>query len=304
MKKFILKYIIFVLPILIPLVLLEVCIRNIPNDYSYKNQYMSSHAASIETLILGNSHTYLGVNPEFIDSKSFNLAHVGETLEYDVKLFDNFKENLSNLKILVIPISYLSMFDSDLKNGRKNYNLYYELNETDFIVDNLEVLNKNWIDIIKDSYTYYYLNEPSPYLESNRLGWYDKKNAKEINYARMEVVAKQDERAHFHKLKFNLDVLEKLIYTNEIMGVKVVIVSTPLHWVYRSFLKDDQLNLALSSVNKLATDHKNVSYYNFMDSELFDEADFKDGDHLNAFGAEKFTLILNDIINKKLDSNE
>ena len=38
-----------------------------------------------------------------------------------------------------------------------------------------------------------------------------------------------------------------------------------------------------------------------MDNTLFDESYFKDGDHLNAKGAKKFTLMLNKIINNNLN---
>jgi hypothetical protein len=306
MKKFILKYIIFVLPILIPLVLLEVCIRNIPNDYSYKNHYMSSHAASIETLILGSSHTYLGVNPEFIDSKSFNLSHLGETIEYDVRLFDKFKANLENLKIVVLPISYYHLYNRGInKRWIKNYNLYYDFNDTDFLVDNLEVLNENWIDLIKDSYSYYYLNKPSPYLKLNTLGWLEKMKANVEDYNLIsKKMAKLHTKTNFTALEYNISVLEAFSLECQKMGVEVLFVTLPVHSTYKKALNVEQLKLTRSSAQGIASDFNNVGYYNFMDSELFEESDFRDADHLNALGAEKFSIILNDIINKKLNSNE
>ena len=83
------------------------------------------------------------------------------------------------------------------------------------------------------------------------------------------------------------------------MNVKVLIVTTPVHVAFRKALNEEQLNLTILSAEKLAKDFKNVYYYNFIDNSLFDESDFKDGDHLNANGAQKFTLLLNKIINEK-----
>jgi hypothetical protein len=304
MKKFLVKFLVFVLPIILPLGLLECGIRNIPNDYSYKNEYMNNNSKNIETLIIGSSHSYLGVNPEFLDSKSFNLSHLWETLEYDDILFNNFKDNLQNLKIVVIPISYHSLFNRGMKN-KKNYNIYYHLKETDFLVDNLEILNKNLLDLIEDCYSYYYLKQPSPYLKSSTLGWHEKMEGNVEDYIlASEKIAKLHTKDNFNELEFNINVLEDLIYQCEKKGVKVIMVTTPVHVAYNNALKKDQLDVALSTANKLATQFKNVSYYNFLESSLFLEPDFKDGDHLNALGAKKLTLILNDIINEKLKDNE
>jgi len=302
MKKFLFKYMIFILPIIGPILLLEMSVRNIPNDYRLKNEYMFSNSNSIETLILGNSHTYLGVNPTFIDSRSFNLAHNGETLEYNIKLFNKYKKNLQTLKVIVIPISYGSLFNTAIKKWIKNYNIYHNLKETDYLVDNLEVLNKNWIDLIEDNYLYYYLMKPSPYLKSNSLGWYEKM---EDNVDDYNMVSKKAAKWHtadnFNQLPLNLDLLKEFFIECENRGIKIIIVTTPTHIAYRKELDKTQLSLTFSATSKLAKDFKNVSYHNFMDNTFFDESDFKDGDHLNAKGAEKFTLMLNKIINNNLN---
>jgi len=302
MKKFLYKYMIFILPIIGPILLLEMSVRNIPNDYRLKNEYMSSNSNSIETLILGNSHTFLGVNPKFIDSRSFNLAHNGETLEYNIKLFNKYKKNLQTLKVIVIPISYGSLFNTGIKKWIKNYNIYHNLKETDYPVDNLEVLNKNWIDLIKDNYLYYYLKKPSPYLKSNPLGWHEKMedNVDDYNMVSRKA-AKWHTADNFNQLPLNLDLLKEFFIECENRGIEIIIVTTPTHIAYRKELDKTQLSLTFSATSKLAKDFKNVSYHNFMDNTLFDESDFKDGDHLNAKGAKKFTLMLNKIINNNLN---
>ena len=59
-----LKLLLFLTPLLVLFVSGEFLIRQIPNDYRYKNEFLSKNSRSIETLILGGSHTHTGVDPE------------------------------------------------------------------------------------------------------------------------------------------------------------------------------------------------------------------------------------------------
>lgn len=298
MKKFILKFSIVVLPIIIPLFLLELGARNIPNDYSFKNSYMTLNSQDIETLVLGNSHTYLGVNPEFITSKCFNFAQVGESLDYNIRIFTKFEEDLKNVKTIIIPISYANLFKKTMILGKYNYNIYYNLDINDFPVDNLEILNRNWIDLINDFYTYYFLKKESPYIKTNDVGWYTETSTKyDLNLSRMKEVARQDTAIDYRWLNSNLEMLSSFISEQHSKGVKVIIISTPLHEGYRKFMNKKQLNKAITSGTKLALKFDNVNYYNFMNHDLFLNSDFKDADHLNSNGAKKLSLMLNTIIN-------
>ena len=63
MKKFLLYILKIILPILFFFLVLEIAIRNIPNDYKLKQKYLQQNTAEINTLILGSSHTYYGLKP-------------------------------------------------------------------------------------------------------------------------------------------------------------------------------------------------------------------------------------------------
>ena len=57
--------------------------RNVPNIYSYKNNYMQDHSDSIEILILGASHTFEGLKADSFSTRTFNMANPSQELEYD-----------------------------------------------------------------------------------------------------------------------------------------------------------------------------------------------------------------------------
>ena len=302
MKKFLIKFLLVVCPVVLPLVLMEVAVRHIPNNYNFKNDFMTSQSEGLETLIMGNSHGYLGINPEYLDTAAFNLCNLAESMDYTNKLYTKFDPQLNNLKTLVIPISYEGMFLKNMGVSRYNYNLYYDLKINDYLVDNLEILNGNWIDLITDCYSYYVDKTPSPYLQTSALGWFSEiSDNKKFDYDRMEQLALRDTNNDIATLNYNIAIVKELISKLQKKGITLVMVSTPLHEGYRKFLDANQLNLLKTSAQQLADQSENVMYYNFMDSVLFEDSDFMDGDHLNTEGAAKFTRILNQLINLKTD---
>ena len=42
----------------------------IPNVYRLKNEWLSKNSSNVELLVLGNSHCYYGICPEYFSCKS------------------------------------------------------------------------------------------------------------------------------------------------------------------------------------------------------------------------------------------
>jgi len=145
MKKFWLHILKIIVPIFIFFLVLEIAIRKIPNDYQLKKSYLDKNASKINTLILGSSHTFYGVNPKYFSKQTFNAAYVSQTLDLDEELLDVYKNKLTNLKTIIIPISYFSLFETletDVEKWRlKNYILYYDFENKYHFTANFETLN-------------------------------------------------------------------------------------------------------------------------------------------------------------------
>ncbi len=133
MNKFIKKTLFFCAPVLIFIVIMELLLRNIPNTYSYKKNYLDQHSNEIEILFLGSSHAYRAINPKFIHLNGFNAALISQSLDYDIEILKKYEKQMDKLKFIVIPIDYFSLYnrlETGIENWRiKNYNLYYGLNK-------------------------------------------------------------------------------------------------------------------------------------------------------------------------------
>ena len=67
-------------------ILLELLIRNIPNDYKLKKSYLDENSNKIENIFLGSSHTYYGIRPEIIIGNSFNASHISQGIYCDYRI--------------------------------------------------------------------------------------------------------------------------------------------------------------------------------------------------------------------------
>lgn len=298
MKLFIRKSIIFSLPIVLFLVVTETIIRQIPNDYSYKNKYLSSNSKHIETLVLGSSHSFFGINPDYFTRSAFNAAHVSQSLNYDYFIFNKFKNKLSNLKTVVIPVSYFTLF-SQLENGIenwrvKNYSIYYGCKCHYDLKYNFEIIGKNPLEILKQIYTYH---KGTNHITISELGFgLSYSNVKQSDLLTTGVTAaKRHTMSDLGLLNTNIVLLNKLI-TESNKGIKVILFTPPARKSYISNLNEHQLSVMKSSIADIIKGKFNVEYYDFMDDAQFVDSDFKDADHLNGIGAKKLTQLINRMI--------
>jgi hypothetical protein len=98
------------LPIVLVAFICEVAFRAIPNDYKLKRHYLDKNALQIETLILGSSHALYGINPEYFTTKTFNGSNISQSINYDYQIIKKYEKDLKNLKTLILPLSYFTLF--------------------------------------------------------------------------------------------------------------------------------------------------------------------------------------------------
>ena len=162
MNKFIKKTLLFCVPVLIFILIMELLLRNIPNDYSYKKKYLDQHSNEIQILFLGSSHAYRAINPKFIHSNSFNAAYVSQSLDYDIEILKKYEKQSKQLKYIVITIDYMSLFsrlETEVESWRvKNYTVYYGFNRRYNFNDNFEILNGKILENIFRIVNFYFKN--------------------------------------------------------------------------------------------------------------------------------------------------
>lgn len=297
MKKFLIKLIIISVPVITIIITYEAFLRSIPNDYRFKSENLSNKADSIECLILGSSHAYRGINPKFLECKAFNAAYISQSIDLDYLILEKFITELKNLKTLIVPVSYQTLYNKlefSSENWRlKNYNIYYDLPVGS--VFSSEVTANSWkfnLIRLKD----YYLGNKD-FINSDETGW---GTFSEIKLSgSIQFNAKMAVKRHSATKEFEDNLMLYLNSIGEICekhDINLCLVSIPVMNIYFSQMDNNQWLHTQKLLQNFVADNSFVSYYNFLNDSRFTNDDFYNSDHLNARGAKKFSLLLNDTL--------
>lgn len=303
MKQFLIKVTIISLPILFGALFMEFLLRNTPNDYLFKKQYLDKNSAEIETLILGSSHSFYGFNPEYFSSNTFNASHISQSLNYDYEILKKYKDQFKNLKTIILPISYFTLFgklEAGSESWRvKNYIIYYDLNSSKSLTDYSEVLS-NRIDVnIKRIVSYYVLGNST--ISCTKLGWgtnYNSQNARDL-IASGKTAAQRHTIDNVNSDKYQEIFNENRLILNSIIkwcaknNVNVLLLTPPAFETYRQNLNQEQLKITVNTTRNICSKYDNCIYYNLLSDTNFVATDFYDADHLSEIGAKKLSVLIN-----------
>jgi hypothetical protein len=312
MKRFITKTIYFSIPILVVAILMEILLRITPNDYLFKKQYLDNNSSEIETIILGSSHSFYGFNPDYFSSKTFNASHISQSLNYDFEIIKKYHDRFKNLRNIVLPISYFTLF-AKLEAGSeswriKNYIIYYGLiNSSKSLTDYSEVLSNRINVNFKRLVSYYVLGNSA--ISCTKLGWgtgYNSKNARDLVESG-KTAAKRHTRDDIHSDKSQEIFNENILILNSIIQwckenhVKILLLTPPAFETYRQNLNLEKLNSTIKTTSEICSKYDNCIYENLLSDPNFVAIDFYDADHLSEIGAKKLSELINaDLGNNKL----
>ena len=304
MRKFIIKVSLFLFPLIILAFILEISLRHIPNDYSYKKEYLDKNSDEIETLILGSSYAFYGLNPVYFSNKTFNASHISQSLKYDYEIYHKYQPDFKKLKTIVIPIAYFTMWwklENENSSWRiKNYVIYYDMTDPESYLHYSEILSNKFKINITRFFSYYIQKESN--ITSSELGWgiaYNSKHSKDLaktgenaalRHTRDNINSK-DNKTVFDE---NASFLNKIIESDE--NIKIILFTPPAYKTYYENLEQQQLAKTIEFATEISENHNNCIYYNFLEDTSFIAEDFYDADHLNEIGARKLSLIINHII--------
>ena len=287
-------------PVLVLLLGLEVVLRQIPNDYKYKASYFDSYASELQSLILGSSHSFFGVDPIYFRDKAFNASHVSQGLEYDYEILNKYKSELVNLRTIYIPISYFT-FWKKLKNGnnswrRRRYFSAYGFENDMTLKDFIEItgnFKKNFF-MAKD-----YIFRKKNNITCSSSGWctlYNSENAKNLEETGIEAAQRHSRAIHTEELNAiyysNVGLLKSMIEWCRSNNVRVVLFTPPAAKSYRDNLDVEQIQQSVNTAIQLAGSYENCLYENMLADGDFIAEDFYDADHLSEIGAKKLSIKL------------
>lgn len=309
MKRFVKTIVFFFLPVLFGLVALECAMRRIPNDYAYKNNWLTENISHVRIWTFGSSHGLFGISPRYFSKPAFNSAHVSQPLKYDAFIFNKFINNADSLEWVILPVSYFtltsSMEDSEEWWRIKNYCIYYHCPyhqlkpkyRTEIVGNPLSLYKQ-----IKRVGRYWIKGEDDNSCDS--LG-FSLSYSKESRWENWWTNGRQ--RAKFHTkdlakaqpvIQENIGYLESVINTCAERHVNVLILTTPVCSTYYECVDSAQYALMIETCERLSNRYNHVQYLNLFKDSRFVEDDFHDSDHLATEGAAKLTKIIDEYISK------
>lgn len=288
---------IFGISILVLLMAGECYVRKLPNQYKYKHQWMSENADKVQTLILGSSHAYYGINPEKMGGVAFNLANISQNFEYDYYLLRQYIGHCSNIRNVILPISYFSFFSPRFEDGDNwwyaiNYKMYMNCNiHSDFSIYNFELSHPSvYFGKLRSRISFTRLLN---YTEWGMGTDYSVDN-KSAAWANGKAAVARHTASDWSDLDENLSRLHQILDLCNEANANLILITTPTWHTYYENLDKRQLAKMYEVIDSFQQENPLVKYYNFMTDGRFAADDFYDCDHLSNLGADKFSLILND----------
>lgn len=310
MSTLIKKGFLYLLPLFLVFLALEMFYRFVPNDYSVKYRTIPQKYDKTAILIFGNSHTFYGLNPKYFDKPTYSLAHISQTLYFDKLLFDHYIDKFKNVKCVILHIEYTSLseiVDTEENNWRKYYYQTYM---------NLEVPSIN-----KDDFTKYFLSSTRNfnantklvlnYLKDGTIVYCDE-NGFGINYTKAKKIPllKKDALGRVKKIEDNLMNfddnivrVQSIINTCKKRSIKVVLLNMPVSSYFSEGVNQVKLKKIQETCNSMTKNNYNVSYLNLFKDKRFTNEDFFDADHMHTDGAKKCSKIVNNFVNEILKPN-
>lgn len=304
MKFFLIKLITFILPFLAFYVF--VSINVIPGlikkaegpttKQQIDNSFRNSINRNYELLILGNSGTYRGINPDFFEIPAFNFSHDNDSYnQMYYKLTWLVKKNKIP-KYVILGVDYFQFsFLSDSRNS-----VYKDWLEEDYLKDYKTAESSIWN--LKEWYTnsdlfkFTRLKYLGGLIRSEVATSVQKENGQ---YCRPGKALPNDRYSYsINRLDIQVNYFEKLLALCAKTKCKVFLCMLPA----RSNALLNYTTPEIAEFNDFIFSHtsRDVVYLNHSVALKYSIEDYSDITHLNPAAADKYSIFLNSIIIKAI----
>ncbi len=297
MKKFLRYAGLFCAPLLLFFVVLEIIVGQIPNSYSYKYNYVKTNGESIQAVAIGHSQLYDDFKPEFFCLPAFNLSNSNQTFRDSYYILKELLPYMPNLKIVVLPIGYFDVGNSNSDEGLTDRSRYYhKYMHIDYggqlpFKYMFESLNPRLA--VNKVFQYYVQHVDMVGCDSlgTRNNHYLKDRIEPLGYGKFDRYTVSGKSGFILREKqYLISIVTMLNDSN----VHVFLVSPPYYWgAYEMNLS--QMLFVKAEIENICSVY-NVKYLDMESDPAFLYDDFYDETHLNEIGGEKFTKRLSSYI--------
>lgn len=287
MNCFIKKMLIYLLPIALVAIGMELYVESIPNSYIYKRSYMDRHIADIKTLVLGSSYAYDGIDAKVLEH-TFNLANSSQCFEDDYRLLQRYIMQMDSLERVILPMSYSSLQMVSSSNRRCYYTIYmnlyprWPLSKYSMECFNLELMLKKMAK--------YLLNEDVVRCDSlgQRLG--HTLSDRPLNWKNTEELIANDSfvgQSAMAYVEENRLWLEQIAELCDKRCVTLWLVAMPVMSDYRMGMPQEQIAQMERIMQEITMRYDCVQVCDYQ--EWGSEEDFWNATHINTHGALRLT---------------
>lgn len=252
----------------------------------------------LEIINLGSSHSYYGIKyPQNV--KARNLALSSQNLYYDSKILKKYESQLQSKGKVVIPISIFSFYDKDNLDNNEWLNdryhaileykdIYGGTRKKEFLIKNMYLFydGKAIISLIK-------------FLKNSRVNKWPKEKltlSEKIDEANITT------ERHLKNKKFDLKNIKNILEICQNNDLIPILITTPQTYLYNERIGNKNYRERIyNNIKELEKNYKFI-YFDYSHDDRFENnlELFYDDDHLNEEGAEYFTKILLEDIERKV----
>ncbi|GGG54664.1 hypothetical protein [Bizionia arctica] len=305
MRKLLTHIGLFLIPILVVWILAELFYRTVPNTYTYKNNQILNENNDVNMLVFGDSHTFYGINPEWLSVSSFNLANISQTIYFDKLLLEKHINHLPKLKYVIISVEYTTL--SQIDNTQEDiWRKYFYSAQMDLEVPIIDWYNPKKYSLAltrkfnKTWKSYRDYRTEGTLIGSDVNGWGNTYLAT-VDSLELKTIAKNISRKHEDgSMDFSLNIgrIQQIIDLCKERHIEVILINMPVTKDYLDLLNPEKLKKIEATCDRLVKNNTNVKRLSFLRDPRFTTADFQDADHLNAQGAKKCSLLINEYLEK------
>lgn len=291
---------------LLPISMVEFGVRAIPSPYKTKFENIQRENGNLKVLILGSSHFYFGVNPQYFSVPTLNAANVSQDLHYDLHILKAALTKNENIKYVVVPLSIFSLFselDTGIESWRKyEYRLYMgykEYPESEwFILANHSVIlaSQNKLGLLRRLANSLF---DSPVDQDWTEGGWGRGYSTVASETMLMSTGRQAAQRHQQNAKLSevsIGSLNQIANLCRAKGIKLLIVTPPAFISYRENIDVRRLAKTAAIASILVDSSPTIKYVSYFSSSAFDASDYFDADHLNHRGAEKLSRMIDGLL--------
>lgn len=294
---FVRRIAVFMLPILVVGVVLELVMLQLNDSYKYKHSYIEQSGSDIQTIILGNSHAYFGIDPSVMPGNAFNLANLGQSLRLNRDVLLHYEDQLDGLDLVVLNVSYNTMYgdtsDSPWRAPFYAHKMNISSNATDlnYLEGSSLLLSLGLKPVYKTLVSYFFLEESYIHCDSLGQGTFTQPGSEE-KLRNTGLKAATRHGSSNGESGVSEAMIREVLEACRQKNVRCLLVMMPASSFYLEHLDPDRVQKIEERLMALAQEYNNVQVRNYLDYPALADSLYFDGDHLTREGARRYTEMM------------